>query len=147
MSDDKILKILHKTRVEVSPETFSMIALRDEQWQQLLQNPEHSPRMTSPFMILKDRWEVTLLVDETDFDAMRVGLRDARVERGFRLLSFDVELDFSFVGFLAFVTDKLAAAGVSIIALSAFSRDHVLVKQADLARTLLVLGQYVEELC
>ena len=143
----KVEELLSKTRVEVAPETFSLVALRNEEWLKLLENPELSPRMTAPFMIFKDRWEVTLLVDETDFEAMRVGLREAQVEKGFRLLSFDIELDFSVVGFLAFVSGKLAEAGIPIVALGAFSRDHLLVKQEDLAKSLMVLGEFVEELC
>lgn len=143
----EIKELLAKTRVEVAPETFALVALRNEEWVKLLENPEYSPRMTAPFMIFKDKWEVTLLVDEIDLEAMRVGLREARIEKGFRLLSFDVELDFSVVGFLAFVAGKLADAGVSIVALSAFSRDHLLIKQEDVARSLKVLGEYVEELC
>ena len=139
--------LLKKTRVEIAPETFSLVSLRNEDWLKLLENPELSPRMTAPFMIFKDRWEVTLLLDETDFETMRVGLRDARTERGFRLLSFAIELDFSVVGFLAFVSEKLAAAGIPIVALGAFSRDHLLIKQEDLAKTLKVLGEFVGELC
>lgn len=143
----KVEELLNKTRVEVAPETFTMVSLKNEAWLKLLENPELSPRMTAPFLIFKDRWEVTLLLDEIDFEAMRIGLRDAKVEKGFRLLSFEIELDFSVVGFLAFVSQKLAEAGISIVALSAFSRDHLLVKQEDLAKALRVLGEFVEELC
>lgn len=143
----EIAGLLRKTRVEVAPEIFTLVSLRNEDWLKLLENPELSPRMTAPFMIFKDRWELTLLLDETDFEAMRVGLREARIEKGFRLLSFDLELDFSVAGFLAFVTEKLAAANIPIIALSAFSRDHLLIKQGDLTEALKVLGEFVEELC
>lgn len=143
----EIAELLQKTRVEVMPETFALVSLRNEDWLKLLENPELSPRMTAPFMIFKDKWEVTLLLDETDFEAMRVGLREAKTEKGFRLVCFDIELDFSVVGFLAFVSQKLAAAGISIVALSAFSRDHLLVKQEDLGKALKVLGEYVVELC
>ena len=143
----KISELLQRTRIEVSAETFTLLSVTNEQWLRLLESPELSPRMTAPFMIFKDRWEVTLLVDETDFAAMRVGLREARTERGFRLLSFDIELDFSVFGFLAFVSEKLAAAEIPIVALSAFSRDHLLVKQEDLAKALKILGEFVEELC
>jgi uncharacterized protein len=146
-NDLKVKELLSKTRVEIAPETFSLVGLRNEDWLKMLETPELSPRMTAPFMIFKDRWEVTLLVDEIDFEAMRVALREAKIERGFRLLSFAVELDFSVVGFLAFIAEKLAEAGISIVAVSAFSRDHLLIKQADLAKTLKVLGEYVEELC
>ena len=143
----KAEELLKKTRVEVAAETFSLVSLRHEDWLRLLENPALSPRMTAPFMIFKDRWEVTLLLDETDFGTMRVGLRDARVERGFRLLSFDVELDFSVVGYLAPVAATLAEHNIPIVALGAFSRDHLLIKQEDLARALKVLGELVEELC
>lgn len=147
MSDIEILAILSKTKVEVAPESFSIISLPNNDWLKLLENPELSPRMTAPFMIFKDKWEVTLILDEIDFEAMSVGLRDAKIEKGYRLLSFDVELDFAVVGFLAFVSNKLAEANISIVALSAFSRDHLLIKQANLGKALKVLGEFVEELC
>lgn len=140
-------ELLKTTRVLVAPETFALVGLRNEDWLKLLENPALSPRMSAPFMIFKDAWEVTLLLDETDYETMRVGLREARIERGFRLLSFDLEMDFTVVGFLAFVAEKLAEADISIVALSAFSRDHLLIKQEDLAKSLKVLGEYVEELC
>lgn len=143
----EISELLKKTRVEIAPDTFTIVSLRNEDWLKLLENPELSPRMTAPFMIFKDKWEVTLLLDEIDFEAMRVGLRDAQIAKGFRLLSFDIELDFTVVGFLAFISNKLAEADISIIALSAFSRDHLLIKQADLGKALKVLGEFVEELC
>lgn len=144
---DEILSLLKRTRIEVAPETFTLIALRREDWRKLLENAELSPRMTAPFMIFSDKYEVTLLLDEIDFETMRHAVRDAKIERGFRLLTFDIELDFSVVGFLAEVSRILAEAQISIFALSAFSRDHLLIKQTDLAKTLNVLSEYVEELC
>ncbi|HVE57556.1 MAG TPA: ACT domain-containing protein, partial [Pyrinomonadaceae bacterium] len=140
----EISELLQRTRVEIAPDVFAIVSLRNEDWLKLLENPELSPRMTAPFMIFKDKWEVTLLLDEIDFEAMRVGLRDAKIAKGFRLLSFDIELDFSVVGFLAFISNKLAEAEISIIALSAFSRDHLLIKQEDLVKALKVLSEFVE---
>lgn len=147
MINKKIFEILRRTKVEVAPEIFSLVALTPENWQKLLEKPELSPRMTAPFMIFKDRWEVTLLLDEVDYRTVRAGLAEAKTETGFRLLSFDVVLDFSTVGFLAALSGILAEAGISIIAVSAFSRDHLLIRQEDLAESLKVLGRYVEELC
>lgn len=140
-------ELLKQTRVEVAPETFTLLSLRHEDWLKLLENPELSPRMTAPFMIFKDRFETTLLLDEADFATMRHAVRDAKIENGFRLLTFDIELDFSVVGFLAEIARILADAGISVVALSAFSRDHLLVKQENLVKALKTLGPYVEELC
>ena len=140
-------ELLRRARIEVAPATYFLIGLRHEDWTRLLENPELSPRGSAPFMLLRDDHEVTLLLDETDWRTMRHGARDARIEGGFRLLTLDIELEWNVVGFLARVTQLLAAAGISCGALSAFSRDHLLIKQDDLAATLRILGPHVAELC
>jgi len=140
-------ELLCKAKVEVSPAIFYLIGIRHEDWARLLESPELSPRGSAPFMLLRDGHEVTLLLDETDWRTMRHALRDARVEGNFRLLTFDIELDWNVVGFLARVTEILAGAGVSCGALSAFSRDHLLIRQDDLGTALRVLGPHVAELC
>lgn len=139
--------ILRATRVVVQPSTYVLVGLADSEWTRLIEDPALSPRMSAPFMIFRDAHEVTLLLDEIDFGTMRHALRSAKVERGFRLLTFDTVMDFSVVGFLATVATILAEVGVSIVALSSFSRDHILVKQDDLANALKALGPHVEELC
>ena len=142
-----VLELLKKTRVEIAPETYTLLSLSHEKWLKLLESPEIAPRMTAPFMIFQDNREVTLLLDEIDFEKIRYSILSSKSQGGFRLLTFDVELDFTVVGFLAVVAKILADADISIVALSAFSRDHLLIKQNDLAKALVILGQYVEELC
>lgn len=141
------LDLLKKTRVEVATETFTFVSLRHDDWLKLLENPELSPRMSAPFMIFKDKFETTLLLDEIDFETIRYAIRDAKIERGFRLLTFEIVLDFSVVGFLAEISRVLAEAEISIVAVSSFSRDHILIKQENLAKALKVLGEYIEEVC
>lgn len=145
--ENKIIELLKKTRIEVSPETYYLISLRDEDFRKLLENPELSPRMSAPFMIFKDKFEITMMLDSVDYQTCRHAVRDAKIEGNWRLLTFDLVMDFNVIGFLAEVSRILADANVSIMALSAFSRDHILIKQNDLAKALIVLGQYVEELC
>ncbi|HEX8352156.1 MAG TPA: ACT domain-containing protein [Pyrinomonadaceae bacterium] len=140
-------ELLRRARVEVAPETFALVGLRHEDWARLLENPELSPRAESNFFLMRDPFEVTLLVEESDWRAMRHAARDARVESGFRLVTLGVELPWDVVGFLAHVTEILAAAGVPAGALSAFSRDHLLIKQEDLGTALRALGEHVAELC
>jgi hypothetical protein len=140
-------ELLRRARVEVAPETFALVGLRLEDWQRLLENPELSPRAESNFMLLRDPFEVTLLLEEDDWRAMRHAARDARVEAGFRLVTLDVELPWNVVGFLAHVTQILAGEGIAVGALSAFTRDHLLIKQDDLGKALRVLGPHVAELC
>jgi uncharacterized protein len=140
-------ELLRRTKVEVLPGAFVLVGLRHEDWRRLLESPELSPRADAPFMLLRDAHEVTLLLEEEDWRAMRHAARDARVETDFRLVTLDIELPWNVVGYLARVTEILAAAGLSVGALSAFSRDHLLVKQRDLPAALRALGPHVEELC
>ena len=139
--------ILRETRVSVSPETFAIVSLTPASWTALLADASLSPRMTAPFMIFKDRFEVTLVLDDVDLRNMRPGLSDARIENGYRLLTFETVLDMSVVGFMAEVSRILADAGVPILPISAFSRDHLLTRQTDLAAALKALGPHVAELC
>ena len=139
--------ILRDTKVSVSPETFAIISLTPAIWSGLLADPALSPRMTAPFMIFKDKFEVTLVLDDVDLRNMRPGLSDARIENGYRMLTFETVLDMSVVGFMAEVSRILADAGVPILPISAFSRDHLLIRQTDLAATLKALGPHVAELC
>ena len=141
------IDILRDTRVSVSPETFAVIALTPEAWIALLSDPGLSPRMTAPCMIFKDKFEVTLVLDDVDLRNMRPGLADARIENGYRMLTFETVLDMSVVGFMAEASRILADAGVPILPISAFSRDHLLIRQTDLAATLKALGPHVAELC
>jgi hypothetical protein len=140
-------ELLRSARVEVAPETFVLVGMRHEDWLRLLESPELSPRPGSNFLLLRDPFEVTLLVEESDWRAMRHAARDARVEAGFRLVTIGVELGWDVVGFLAHVTRILAEASIPVGALSAFSRDHLLIKQDDLGKALRVLGEHVAELC
>lgn len=147
MQTADVTELLRRTRVEVAPATYFLIGLRHEDWARLLENPELSPRGSAPYMLLRDAMEVTLLLDESDWQTMRHAARDARVEGGFRLVTLDLELAWSVVGYLARVTEILAAANISVGALSAFSRDHLLIKQDDLGPAMRVLGEHVAELC
>ena len=143
----EVAELLRRTRVEVAPATYFLIGLRHEDWKRLLENPELSPRDGAPFMLLSDEHEVTLMLEETDWRAMRHAARDARIEGGFRLVTLDIELGWNVVGYLARITAILAHAGICIGTLSSFSRDHLLIKQADLGAALSALGPHVAELC
>jgi len=139
--------LLRETSIEVAPATFVLVGLSHQNWTRLLENPELSPRAESPFLIFRDAREVTLLLEEDDWQRIRHIVRDAKMERGFRLVTLDIELPWNVMGYLARVTAILAAAGIPVGALSSFSRDHLLIKQDNLGKALRVLSEHVKELC
>ncbi len=62
-----------------------------------------------------------------------------RQEGGFRALKVRGPLDFGLVGVLARLSEALAAAGVSLFALSTFDTDYLLVRDEALARAVAAL--------
>lgn len=64
-----------------------------------------------------------------------------RIERGWRCLKLAGPLDFSLVGVLQSLLAPLAAANVSVFAVSTYDTDYVLVRHADLDRALAALRE------
>lgn len=91
--------------------------------------------LAEPFAAcIVDKDEVSLMVPMMAWEDFGHRLPGASQEGEFRLITFDIELDFSLVGFMAIVSKLLADANVSLIALSAFSRDHIFVPAPDFDR-------------
>ncbi len=147
MGSKNAAELLRGAKLIVAPDTFHIVALHHDEWERVLADPELSPQMKSEFLIFKDKWEVTLVVDDRDLVGLRPGLAGAKVESGFRLLSFDAELEFDVVGFMAEIAGILAAEGISILPFSSFSRDHLLIRQTDLASALKAFRGRVDEVC
>lgn len=59
---------------------------------------------------------------------------DARVQSGWSCFRVAGSLDFALTGILSSIAVPLAAAGVSIFALSTFDTDYVLVREMEKAR-------------
>ena len=64
------------------------------------------------------------------------------------MFTIDIVFPFGVVGFLAKISRALADEGISILSVSAYSNDHILVKERDFEKTIKVfenLGFNVEE--
>ena len=59
-----------------------------------------------------------------------------RCENGWRIFQTEGPLDFALTGILASVAVPLAAAGVSIFAVSTFDTDYVMVREENVARAI-----------
>ena len=96
------------------------------------------------FAVIQDKNEITVVIDQS-----RVNDEDViELEKGWKLITFDMILPFGLVGFLARVSQALAEENISLFAISAYSTDHILVKQKDLTKAikkLKSLGCIIEE--
>lgn len=75
---------------------------------------------------------VSWTADETSVVCPEAGVpADVRAERGWRAFMVEGPLDFGNTGVLAGIAQPLAAAGISIFAVSTFDTDYVLVRDAS----------------
>jgi hypothetical protein len=78
--------------------------------------------------------------EELSITAVQAGVPDGvRCERDYRALRVRGPLPLDLIGILASIADPLAAAGLSIFAISTFDTDYVLVKSKDLTAALAAL--------
>ena len=115
--------VLAESVVEVAPDRYAVVTT--------------DQRIDGAFATVDDGRELTHVVRED-----RLGdVETRRAEPGWVLLTFDADLPLELVGFLARVATELAEAGVSVFVLSAYSTDHVLVKEADADRAVETLSE------
>ena len=107
-----------KGKVYVWKETFAVV-----------KSKKSSP---DAFAVIQDKDEITVIIDQSRINDENV----IEVERDWKIITFDMILPFGLVGFLARVSQALAEEKISIFALSAYSTDHILVKQKDLPQAI-----------
>ncbi|MBN1564387.1 MAG: ACT domain-containing protein [Anaerolineae bacterium] len=85
--------------------------------------------ISDPFgALIADKDEVTLLLAQDDWEAYKHRLPDHTTTGPYRLITFDLELEPDLIGFMALIARILAEANVSILAFSAYARDHIFVQ-------------------
>ncbi len=96
------------------------------------------------FANITDKNETTVIIEQSKYDEENV----IEIEKDWKILTFDMVLPFELVGFLAKVYKVLADEKIPIFTVSAYSTDHILVKEKYLTRTtkkLKNLGFIIEE--
>ena len=123
-------KYFNNSKVYVWKETFTVIKAKKP--------------FPNAFANIIDKNETTVIIEQSKYDEENV----MQIEKDWKILTFDIVLPFGLVGFLAKVSKVLADEKIPIFAVSAYSTDHILVKEKDLARAeekLKELGCVVEE--
>jgi hypothetical protein len=119
----KIKEILKNMKAYVWDEIFAVVKVKN------------IPKISDFFSIIKDRNEVTLILKEKQINDIEYD----KAEKGFRIITFDTILPFDVVGFISTVSKALTKEGISILTISSYSTDHILVKNKDLNKIIRVL--------
>jgi hypothetical protein len=140
--DENIRKLLAETEVFLHPDSFTLVSvdrMHEEKARRLLRDLKAFSSITF------DLAEVSLVVKAGDWAQLREGFDDCEEEGPYRLITFDIVLDLSIVGFLATISARLAEEEISIYALSTFLRDHILVRSEDAERAFEVLQELIDQ--
>lgn len=91
---------------------------------------------TLVWWLIVDEAEVTALVKQSALGELPPA---RRCERGWSVITLDLAMDWDVTGVIAAVSDVLARAGIPLGAITAYSRDHLLVPAARLDDALAAL--------
>lgn len=97
------------------------------------------PATLAPVLIFREHEGTTLIVSQEEAERAKIPYQAAS-----RLITLTVHSSLEAVGFLAAITARLAGAGISVNAVSAFHHDHLFVpehKASEALRLLLEMQQ------
>lgn len=97
----------------------------------------------NPFSaLLFDKDEITLMIEDEDFEHYKKRLLGHEVSAiKYRLITFDIELEPTLVGFMAYISSALAEADISLMPFAAYSRDHIFVNVDDFDKAITILNE------
>jgi len=113
-------------------------------WEEIFAIIKSKKPYPNAFANIIDKNETTVIIEQSKYNDEDV----VEIEKGWKILTFDMILPFELVGFLTKVSKVLADEKIPIFAISAYSTDHILVKEKDLVRAeekLKEFGCVVEE--
>jgi hypothetical protein len=93
--------------------------------------------LRNAFAVVKDRNEITVIIEQSKLNKKDM----IEMEKDYRIITFDMTLPFGLVGFLSRISKALADQNISILTVSAYSTDHILVKEKDLPSAIRTLGK------
>jgi hypothetical protein len=142
MTDARLASILKQRRWRARPERFVLAALAPEERALALRL---LGRVAAPFAnVVVEPDVITLVLPQPAWRELSPAFPRARVLAPYRAISFDLDLPDDLVGFLAAATRALAAAGVPLLAVCGYTKDHLLVGEADLEAALAALEALAE---
>ncbi|MBI2642142.1 MAG: ACT domain-containing protein [Candidatus Wildermuthbacteria bacterium] len=103
-------------------------------WKEIFAVAKTKKPLHEAFAVVQDKNEVTVIIDQAKLGAEKENIIE--LDTGWKIITFDMILPLNMVGWLAALSGALAEEGISILIVSAYSTDHVLVKEPDLAKAL-----------
>lgn len=121
MKEHDLQRYFEKGRALISSQTYAIV--------------KSQRACSGSFAVIKDARETTCIIEEAKLRSQKF----LGMEGGWRMITFDMILPFGLVGFIARVSGALARQEIGIFVVSAYSTDHVFVKDRDLDKAVMTL--------
>ncbi|HEU5103180.1 MAG TPA: ACT domain-containing protein [Roseiflexaceae bacterium] len=137
MTDPRIASLLRQAHWQARPERFVLIGLDPRE---RLVAARLLAGTSAPFMqMIVETDALTLVLPDAQWRTLRQAFLNARVQAPFRVITFALDLPDDLIGFLAVASRALAEAGVPILAICGYSKDHIMVREEHLSTALAAL--------
>ena len=130
-AETDLQKLISSMTPSVSGEEYVFISLSDN---------ERSQLEVTPVLEFREAEGVTLVISRTQAEQAAL-----LYEFPSRMITLNVHSSLSAVGFLAAITDRLAKAGISVNAVSAFYHDHLFVPAGRAEEAMAILNMLAAE--
>jgi len=141
MPSPEMMPVFASTKLKLHPDEYTIVSLPVEKQDMVLE----LFKPLSPFSsITVDNEEVSLILKTSEWEKMKEHFPVFESEAPYSVITFDIVLDLSLVGFLSVVSAILADEGISIYAISTYLRDHIMVKTKEADRTIQVLEELIQ---
>jgi len=132
-----------RTKLVVLPEDYYMVRLPVDA--KPLPGEWYRPATTRFATFIRDSQEITLVIPRRKWLRMHSLFESYELSKPMKVITFDVKLPLTLCGYIAAVGTVLADARISILPMSSFNRDHIVLAKEDLPRAVKVLRHFLQD--
>jgi hypothetical protein len=138
----ELKQLLGRTKLVIMPEDYYLIRLPVDvkpipvEW--------YRPATTRFGVFVREPEEITLVVSRRKWLRLQRVFDDYEVAGPMKVITFDIKLSLVVTGYIAAISRVLAEDKISLVPISSFSRDHILVKKEDLPRSVRLLRSFLQ---
>src|SRR3989344_636107 len=107
--------------ISVSKENFAILKSRNA--------------MPGSFAVIKFKDEITCIIDVKKI----IKKYALKTSKDWKIVTFDIQTPLELVGFMSKISNRLAKEKIAVNTISAYSRDHILVRKQDISKAIKVL--------
>jgi len=132
-----------RTTLRVAPAKYCLVSLPTTMLSEAVRMVAKEDRRFAALIAEPD--EVSLTIRDSVWETSSLRRRATAQSGPFRVITFNLDLNPAVVGYLAPAAHRLAEAGISIVPQCAFSKDHLLIQEADLPKATEVLKKLISD--